>query len=113
MTLHIAEHLREIAADLGINVVFKASYDKANRSSGGSFRGMGMEKGLRISARTPTENLPEIMELPSHPFFIGVQFHPEFTSTPRGGHPLFRAFIEAAIAFRQRRLDTPLHKVAA
>ena len=70
-------------------------------------------KGLRISARTPTENLPEIMELPSHPFFIGVQFHPEFTSTPRGGHPLFRAFIEAAIAFRQRRLDTPLHKVAA
>jgi len=70
-------------------------------------------KGLRISARTPTENLPEIMELPSHPFFIGVQFHPEFTSTPRGGHPLFRAYIEAAIAFHQRRLDTPLHKVAA
>jgi len=70
-------------------------------------------KGLRISARTPTENLPEIMELPSHPFFIGVQFHPEFTSTPRGGHPLFRAFLEAAIAFHQRRLDSPLHKVAA
>ncbi|HYB51439.1 MAG TPA: CTP synthase [Burkholderiaceae bacterium] len=70
-------------------------------------------KGLRMSARTPTENLPEIMELPSHPFFIGVQFHPEFTSTPRGGHPLFTAFIAAAIAFRQRRLDAPLHKVAA
>ncbi len=70
-------------------------------------------KGLHISARTPTENLPEIMELPSHPFFIGVQFHPEFTSTPRSGHPLFRAFIEAAIAFRQRRVGTPLHKVAA
>jgi CTP synthase len=70
-------------------------------------------KGLRISARTPTENLPEIMELPSHPFFIGVQFHPEFTSTPRGGHPLFRAFIEAAIAFRHKRSDAPLRKVAA
>jgi len=70
-------------------------------------------KGLRISARTPTEHLPEIMELPSHPFFIGVQFHPEFTSTPRGGHRLFSAFIEAATAFRQRRLDAPLHKVAA
>jgi CTP synthase len=70
-------------------------------------------KGLRISARTPTENLPEIMELPAHPFFIGVQFHPEFTSTPRGGHRLFSAFIEAAVAFRQRRTDAPLRKVAA
>jgi len=55
--------------------------------------------GLIISARTPTENLPEIMELPQsmHPWFIGVQFHPEFTSTPRAGHPLFKAFVEAAL----------------
>jgi CTP synthase len=71
------------------------------------------EKGLRISARTPTENLPEIMEYPAHPFFIGVQFHPEFTSTPRGGHRLFTAYIEAAVAFQQRRADAPLRKVAA
>ncbi len=59
-----------------------------------------MEKtGLIISARTPTENLPEIMELPSsiHPWFVGVQFHPEFTSTPRSGHPLFSAFVVAAL----------------
>jgi CTP synthase len=70
-------------------------------------------KGLRISARTPTENLPEIMELPSHPFFIGVQFHPEFTSTPRAGHRLFTAFIEAAGAYRRQRTDAPLRKVAA
>ncbi len=55
------------------------------------------KRGLVISARTPTENLPEIMELPDHPWFVGVQFHPEFTSTPRGGHPLFRAFVEAAL----------------
>ncbi len=47
-------------------------------------------KGYRISAHTPTENLPEMMELPNHPFFFGVQFHPEFTSTPRNGHPLFK-----------------------
>ncbi len=55
--------------------------------------------GLIISARTPAENLPEIMELPQsmHPWFIGVQFHPEFTSTPRAGHPLFTAFVEAAL----------------
>jgi CTP synthase len=69
--------------------------------------------GLRISARTPTENLPEIMELPAHPFFIGVQFHPEFTSTPRGGHRLFSAFIEAAAAFHQQRTGEPLRKAAA
>jgi CTP synthase len=61
-------------------------------------------KGYKVSARTPSENLPEIMELPSHPFFIGVQFHPEFTSTPRTGHPLFSAFVEAALAHRQGRL---------
>jgi CTP synthase len=71
-------------------------------------------KGYRVSARTPTENLPEIMELPDHPFFIGVQFHPEFTSTPRNGHPLFKAFIEAALAHRQLRLARPaLAKAAA
>jgi CTP synthase len=57
------------------------------------------KNGLIISARTPTENLPEIMELPQtmHPWFVGVQFHPEFTSTPRAGHPLFSAFVEAAL----------------
>ena len=56
------------------------------------------DKGLVFSARTPTENLPEMMELPGHPFFFAVQFHPEFTSNPRFGHPLFKAYIEAAIA---------------
>jgi len=55
--------------------------------------------GLIISARTPSEELPEMMELPQsmHPWFVGVQFHPEFTSTPRAGHPLFKAFVEAAL----------------
>jgi CTP synthase len=57
-------------------------------------------KGYRISARTPSENLPEMMELSGHPFFFGVQFHPEFTSTPRAGHPLFKAFVNAAIKYR-------------
>jgi CTP synthase len=64
-------------------------------------------RGYKVSARTPTEHLPEIMELPAHPFFIGVQFHPEFTSTPRAGHPLFRAFVEAALARRQREPAAP------
>jgi len=59
-------------------------------------------KGYKVSARTPSENLPEMMELPGHPFFMGVQFHPEFTSTPREGHPLFKAFLQAALRQRAR-----------
>jgi len=72
-------------------------------------------QGYRVSARTPAENLPEIMELPMHPFFIGVQFHPEFTSTPRTGHPLFSAFIHAALSYRQGRhgQPAPIQKAAA
>ncbi|MFA7504470.1 MAG: CTP synthase [Burkholderiaceae bacterium] len=63
--------------------------------------------GLRIAARTPSERLTEIIELPrqgpgSHPWFLGVQFHPEFTSTPRAGHPLFISYIRAAIARSQQ-----------
>ncbi len=55
--------------------------------------------GLVISALTQREQLTEIIELPSstHPWFIGVQFHPEFKSTPWNGHPLFNAFIKAAL----------------
>ncbi|MBO4330111.1 MAG: CTP synthase [Rhodocyclaceae bacterium] len=57
------------------------------------------EAGLVISALTQREQLTEIIELPQsvHPWFIGVQFHPEFKSTPWAGHPLFNAFIAAAI----------------
>ena len=61
------------------------------------------DAGLIISARTPSEQLPEMMELPRalHPWFVGVQFHPEFTSNPRTGHPLFIAFVKAALARRR------------
>jgi CTP synthase len=71
-------------------------------------------KGYRVSARTPSENLPEMMELPAHPFFVGVQFHPEFTSTPRDGHPLFTAFVTAALKYRAaKRPGGSLSVVAA
>nr|WP_314858279.1 CTP synthase [uncultured Undibacterium sp.] len=61
------------------------------------------DAGLVVSARTPTEDLCEIIELPKsvHPFYLGVQYHPEFKSTPRDGHPLFTAFARAAIAHKQ------------
>ncbi len=69
-------------------------------------------RGYKVCARTPSESLPEMMELPTHPFFFGVQFHPEFTSTPRNGHPLFRNFLEAAIAYKLERAGAMLQKVA-
>ena len=57
------------------------------------------ESGLVISALTQREQLTEIVELPQtvHPWFVGVQFHPEFKSTPWAGHPLFNAYIKAAL----------------
>ena len=61
------------------------------------------QAGLVVSSRTATEDLCEIMELRRdvHPFYIGVQYHPEFKSTPRDGHPLFIAFVKAALAQKQ------------
>ncbi|CAB3783187.1 CTP synthase [Pararobbsia alpina] len=66
--------------------------------------------GMAISARTPTEDLPEMMELREdiHPWFVGVQFHPEFTSTPRDGHPLFKAYVEAARKYKTSRKQEAL-----
>ncbi|KUJ72227.1 CTP synthase [Thiomicrospira sp. WB1] len=56
------------------------------------------QAGLVISGRSEDGNLVETVEIDDHPWFVGCQFHPEFTSTPRNGHPLFRSFIEAANA---------------
>jgi CTP synthase len=72
------------------------------------------EAGLVISALTQREKLTEIVELPRsvHPWFMGVQFHPEFKSTPWGGHPLFTSFVQAALAHQAERLGTSV-KVAA
>lgn len=57
-------------------------------------------KGLRVSGRAEGTGLCEIIELPGHPWFVGCQFHPEFTSNPRKGHPLFTAYLRAALANR-------------
>ena len=54
------------------------------------------EKGLAIAGTSVDGTLVEIVELPDHPWFVGVQFHPEFTSTPRDGHALFAGFVQAA-----------------
>jgi CTP synthase len=61
-------------------------------------------KGLVVAGRAPGTNLCEMVELPRdvHPWFVGCQFHPEFTSNPRDGHPLFKSFVEAALAQKKR-----------
>ena len=64
-----------------------------------NYLSMLREKGLVISALTQREQLTEIVELPQsvHPWFVGVQFHPEFKSTPWAGHPLFNAYVKATL----------------
>jgi CTP synthase len=61
-----------------------------------SFRGRLADAGFIVSGASPDGQLAEIMELEGHPFFVGVQFHPEFRSRPTNPHPLFRDFIAAA-----------------
>jgi CTP synthase len=59
--------------------------------------------GLKVSGRSHQGELVEMIELPGHPWFIGCQFHPEFTSSPRDGHPLFSGFISAAKDYQEKR----------
>jgi len=59
--------------------------------------------GLNITGLSEDKKLVEIIENPNHPWFVAAQFHPEFTSTPRDGHPLFKGFIKAAIDHQQGR----------
>jgi CTP synthase len=60
-------------------------------------------KGLVISGENPERKLVEIVELKDHPWFVGVQFHPEFQSRPVRPHPLFRDFITAALAYKKKK----------
>ena len=68
-----------------------------------NYRDILRQNGMVLSGLSLDEMLVEIVELPDHPWFIGCQFHPEFTSTPRDGHPLFTGFIEAALVHQEAR----------
>ena len=71
--------------------------------------------GLAVGARAKSEtagDLVEMIELPGHPWFFGCQFHPEFTSNPRRGHPLFISFVRAALDQQQRARGSAVHAVA-
>jgi len=65
------------------------------------------EAGLRVSGLSAKDGLCEMIELPGHPWFVGCQFHPEFNSTPRHGHPLFKAFVQAALGYAKSKEAVP------
>ena len=67
--------------------------------------------GLKVSGRSAQDNLVEMIELPDHPWFVGCQFHPEFTSTPRDGHPLFTGFIRAAKEYQVKNIRRDIMQV--
>ena len=69
----------------------------------GDFLERMQEGGLKATGRNPETGLVEIVEIPTHPFFIGVQFHPEYKSTPEKPQPIFVAFVKAAMEFRKQR----------
>jgi CTP synthase len=72
-----------------------------------AYRNLLLEAGYVISGTSPDGRLVEIIELPSHPFFVATQFHPEFKSRPSAPHPLFSGFIEAATALLATSLQIP------
>ena len=61
------------------------------------YREVLTEKGLTISGLSPDGHLVETVEVANHPFYLGVQFHPEFKSRPNRPHPIFRQFVAAAL----------------
>ena len=63
------------------------------------------EAGLSFTGTSTDGALAEVVEIAGHPWFVGCQFHPEFTSTPRNGHPLFAGFVQAARKYHSRQLD--------
>jgi len=62
-----------------------------------------VKAGLRIAGRSEDGKLVEMIEVIDHPWFVACQFHPEFTSTPRDGHPLFTGYVNAAIKYRNEK----------
>jgi CTP synthase len=71
------------------------------------------QKGLLMSGMSIDGELVEVVEIPGHPWFLACQFHPEFTSTPRDGHPLFTGFVKAARAYHERHSAAELAAAVA
>jgi CTP synthase len=78
-----------------------------------TYRERFVEAGMRLSGLSPDGSLVEMIELPSHPWFVACQFHPELQSRPTRPHPLFASFIGAATRLRRERNGTTPASVAA
>ena len=78
-----------------------------------AYREQLTKAGLILSGVSPDEELVEIVELPEHRWFVSSQFHPEFTSNPRDGHPLFVGFVEAARRYRAEQMTGPARASAS
>ena len=74
------------------------------------YRNQFAANGMIVSGTSPDGLLPEIVEIPEHPWFVAVQFHPEFKSKPTRSHPLFAGFIEAAVKRRLSRGDVSVEQ---
>jgi CTP synthase len=72
------------------------------------YRDQFVQAGMRLAGVSPDGGLVEIIELENHPWFVAVQFHPEFKSKPNRAHPLFAGFIESALSHHQQRLQMTL-----
>ena len=83
-------------------------YEVSNR-----FRDVFVQHGLALSGLSPDGQLVEIVELPSHPWFVGCQFHPELKSRPTRPHPLFAGFVGAAAKLRRQRQGASPHRALA
>jgi len=68
-----------------------------------AYREMLVENGLSLAGTSPDQRLVEIIEVPSHRWFVGVQFHPELKSRPTRAHPLFREFVKEAVLYHQEK----------
>jgi CTP synthase len=78
-----------------------------------NYREVLTENGMVLSGMSTDGRLVEMIELPDHPWFVACQFHPEFTSTPRDGHPLFTGFIQAALERQQAQAGRPVKGIQA
>jgi len=88
-----------------INERHRHRYEFNNR-----FRDALAAAGLEFSGTSIDDQLVEVIEIPSHPWYLGCQFHPEFTSRPREGHPLFTGFIEAALQYQAKHRDRAVNE---
>ena len=105
-TMRLGAYPCEILADSKVyNVYQKTNISERHRHRyefNNSYKADFIENGMNASGINPENNLVEIIELENHPWFIGVQFHPEYKSTVENPHPLFVSFSEAAVNVKKK-----------